>query len=101
LIKLFAWGEGDRAAAFASGPRGPIWAPRAQTVLASARYGVQSHHTISDPCSLCANGFFAPGGSNTHCTLCGLGAVTEPTVAASSSSNCQCHALAGLHSLHA
>jgi hypothetical protein len=60
-------------------------------------YGVLPQHNLADPCSPCADGFFAVGGRNAPCTHCGWGAVTEPPSAASSASHCQCNALLGLY----
>ena len=45
-------------------------------------HGVLPQHNLADPCSPCADGFFAlGGGGGTHC---GWGAVKEPPSAASS-----------------
>ena len=52
---------------------------------------------LAAACAPCNDGFFAPGGSSAPCTHCGWGAVTEPAGAASSASNCQCNAHAGLY----
>ena len=39
---------------------------------------------------------YSTGGVNQPCKLCGFGAISQPSVAATSFENCQCNALLGL-----
>ena len=50
----------------------------------------------SAPCTACINGQYSTGGANQPCELCGFGAISQPSVAATSFENCQCNALLGL-----
>ena len=63
-------------------------------------HGIQSENiNLEEACTQCTDGFFAAGGTNSPCTYCGWGAVTEPELAAASSSQCQCNAQRGLYNL--
>lgn len=53
----------------------------------------------TDPCVICGDGFYAPGGDNIPCYSCGWGARSDPETAAVSLDQCYCDGSIGVREL--